>query len=226
MSLNARKIATPKTKGPQQEAIEAGSYPCRIVQIVDMGMQPQCPYQGEEKPPAHEMMITYELTDEFCKGEDGKDMEDKPRWLSEDFPLRSLESDLAKSTKRYYALDPDEIHGGDFTALIGMPCNVTVVQNKGKGKFADRVFNNIQAVSTMRPKDSQKCAELVSSTKVFLLDEPDLEVYKSFPEWIQKKLKSNLEYKGSALEGALEGSGEPSEKEEFEDLPEATGGDW
>ena len=72
MGLNAKKVAhTGGSKGPAQEPIEPGTYPVRVAQIIDLGLQPQRPYQGQEKPPAYEIMMTYEFLDEFCLDEDG-----------------------------------------------------------------------------------------------------------------------------------------------------------
>lgn len=207
MALNARNV--PKAggnKGPQQEPMEAGSYPARVVQIIDLGVQPQPDFKGEPKAPAHEIMLTYEFLDEFCLDEDGNEQEDKPRWLSETFALRNLDSDLAKSTKRYYALDPDEVHGGDFTALIDTPCTVTIVNNVGKGKNAGKIYNNIAAVAAMRPKDARNAAALKNDPKVFVIDEPDVTIFKSLPQWLQEKIQGGLEYEGSALQEALDGS--------------------
>lgn len=209
MGLNARKLPHSggnKGSGVRQDAIEAGTYPIRVAQIIDLGLQPQRPYQGQEKPPAHEMLLTYELLDEFCLDEDGNEDTDKPRWLSETLPLRSLQAEKAKSTQRYYALDPNEEFDGDFSELVGAAANAAIVQNAGKGQHAGKVFNNIQALSSMRPKDAAKAPELKNPPKVFLLDEPDVEVFNSLPDWLQDKIKSNLEYAGSVLEKALEGA--------------------
>lgn len=212
MGLNARKVAyTGGNKGPAQEAIEPGSYPVRVAQIIDLGLQPQRPYQGQEKPPAYEIMMTYEFLDEFCLDEDGKEDEDKPRWLSETFPFRSLQAENAKSTQRYYALDPNEEADGDFTQLVGVAANASIVQNAGKGKHAGKVYNNVQALSAMRAKDAAKAPELKNAPKVFVLDEPDVEVFSSLPDWLQDKIKSNLEYEGSALQKALGGASTASE---------------
>lgn len=211
MALNAKKV--PKAAGNnnriEQPNIDPGSYPARVVQIIDLGLQPQRPYKGEEKDPAYSLMMTYELLDEFCVDENGEPDETKPRWISEEFPLRNLEADLAKSTKRYKALDPDEDHGGDFTALIEAPCMVNVINNKA----ADgRVFDNIAGVTGMRPKDAARAAPLVNEPKVFNLDEPDVEVFRSLPQWIQDKIKGNLDFGGSALEEALAEAPAPKEK--------------
>lgn len=225
MALNAKKAPMAQSKGPQQEPIEAGAYPARVAQVIDLGMQEQQPYQGNPKPPAHEFMLTYELLDEFCKDEEGNELEDKPRWISETMPLNNLEVDLAKSTKRYKAIDPDCAYDGDFTQLIEDACMVTIVQNAGKGKNEGKIFNNVAGVGTMRERDKKKAPELVNPPKVFTLDEPDMEVFGSLPEWLQTKIKGNLEFEGSALEAALNG-GAPANKapagnneEEGEDAP-------
>lgn len=200
MALNAKKVKT-NVNRVEQPVLEEGTYPARLVQIIDFGIQTQKPYKGQEKPPAHKIQFTYELLDEFCVDENGDVDEDKPRWVSEEFAFRSLEADLATSTKRYNALDPDDVHDGDFTALVNTPCNVTVVLNKS----GDKVYTNVAHVSAMRPKDAAKAPELKNPIKVFVLDAPDMTVFLSLPTWMQDKIKGNLQFEGSALQKALEG---------------------
>ncbi len=60
----------------------------------------------------------------------------------------------------------------------------------------------------MRPKDAKKTPDLVNESKFFSLDEPDLEVFLSLPDFLQEKIKGNLEYNGSVLQGLLEGDKE------------------
>lgn len=218
MALNAKKVKnTGGSNRVAQEALEAGTYEARVVCVVDLGLQPQRPYQGQEKPPAHCIRLTYELSDEFMVDENGEEQEDKPRWISEDFPLRSLDSDLAKSTKRYNAIDPDDESDGDFTLLVGKACMVTINQYEGKNGTGNGVSN----VAAITKKKAAKLPELVNPTQVFVLDEPNLEVFNAFPDWLREKIQGNLEYKGSALEKALKGdTGEEApapQQEEAED---------
>lgn len=56
----------------------------------------------------------------------------------------------------------------------------------------------------MRPKEAAKAPELVNPVKVFDIDEPDMEIFWSLPEWLQNKIKENLEYGGSVLEKLVE----------------------
>lgn len=216
MSLNAKTV--PKAGGGNKQPIlDIGTYPARVVRIIDLGLQPQRPFKGKDKPPAHEVNISYELLDAFMVDEDGNEQEDKPRWIHETFPLHNLSADLAKSTKRYMALDPNMDFDGDFTKLIGIPCNVTVVHGQGKGQNAGKIYENIGGVSAMRDKDAKRAPELVNEGQVFTLDDPDMEVFNGFPQWLQDKIKSNLEFGGSKLEMALGGESESMPTEEASD---------
>ena len=207
MALNASKIKSTSSNKVEQEVIEPGVYPARIVQILDLGLQAQRPYQGKDKPPANEIMLTYELVDVFMKDKDGKELEDKPRWISETLPLYSIHQEKAKSTQRYLAADPLSVHGGDFTQLVGTPVNVTITHNQN----GDRLYVNVAGIAAMRAKDVAKCPELANPAKVFDLDNPDAEIFSSMPEWVQEKIKKNLNYKGSKLEAALGGKPAPAE---------------
>lgn len=200
MGINAANV---KGNGGQkfapQPAIEDGNYPARLVQVIDLGLQPQRPYLGDPKPPVHDVSFTFELVDCFMVDEEGNDIVDKPRWVSYTIPLRSIENEKAKSTKLAKALDPNDDTGGDFAKMLGMPLNVTI----GVAKKGDKVYTNILGTTAMRPRDAAKCPELVNPTKVFDLDNPDLEVFNALPEWLREKIKSNLNYQHSKLQNAL-----------------------
>jgi hypothetical protein len=202
MALNAKNYKAPDS-GNRPDPIEPGTYPARVVQIISLGLQEQPAYKGKEKPPKHMIYVTYELLDEFLKDEDGNDIEDKPRWISESFTMNSLQVEKAKSTERYLALDPSVELEGDWAQLAGVPCMVTISQDRGK-KDPSRIYNNVSSVQTMRPKEAAKAPDLVNPAKIFDIDEPDVEVFLSLPEWLQEKIKGSLEYDGSALERALE----------------------
>lgn len=210
MALDASKIRGNQAERVEQPNIEPGTYPGRLVQIIDLGLQAQRPYKGQDKPPANEIMLTYELVDEFMIDKEGNVVEDKPRWISETLPFYGLYADKAKSTQRYNALDPNGDAKGDFSKLIDTPVNVTVVNNPGNN---GKVYDNVATLSSMRARDSAACPPLVNAPKVFDLDNPDLEVFNSLPEWIRNKIKENLNYEGSVLQKAVEGDKAPVKKE-------------
>ena len=194
--LNANEVGG----GPmKKELLEAGVYPGRLVQVIDMGMQEQRDWQGEAKGPKYELMVTYEFSDEFMKDEEDNDLLDKPRWLSETFPFFNLGAEKAKSTLRYKALDPNGEKKGAWSELLGTACNITVIINKGKGNNVGKFYENIAGIAPMRAKDAEKCPPLVNPVRVFDLDRPDLDVFDALPEWIRDKIKANLEFNGSPL---------------------------
>lgn len=217
MSLNAKTVPIGGGNNKKQPILDLGTYPARLVRIIDLGLQNQRPYKGQEKPPAHEIMLTYELLDAFMVDEEGNELEDKPRWISETFPLYNLTADLAKSTKRYLALDPNMDFDGDFTKLIGVPCNVTIVHGQGKGKNLGKVYENIGSVTGMREKDAKRAPQLIGEGSFFTLDEPDMEVFGKFPKWLQDKIKTNLEFPGSRLEAMLGGKAPANDNDEEDD---------
>lgn len=205
MGLNANK--SNNANRVEQPQIEPDVYPSYLVQLIDLGLQAQKPYKGQDKAPAQEIMLTYELSDSFMVDADGNEMEDKPRWVSETLPFYGLFADKAKSTKRYLAFDPNQDFGGDFSKAVGMPCNVTTVNNESNGK----TYTNIGNVASISAKKAAQMNELKNPTKVFDLDDPDMVVFEALPEWIREKIKSNLNFQGSPLQAALDG-GKPAAK--------------
>lgn len=209
MSLNAKK-AKGGNASAQQEVIPVGNYPARLVQIIDLGLQAQRPYMGKDKEPIEMIRTTYELVTEFCKDDKGNDDEERPRWIGEEFPFFNLGAERAKSTQRYYGLDPQGVHDGDWSALAGAACTMTVVHNPSKDK--SKVYANIGSVAP--PMKGFNVPELKNPAVVWSLDDPNIEEFSKFPEFIQEKIKANLNFKGSILEARLNGQDVPAAKDE------------
>lgn len=205
MGLNAKNV--PGKQGNfTYVPLEPGTYPARLVQVIDLGLQAQRPFQGQEKAPAQEITFTYELADEFMKDEDGEELKDKPRWISETMAFHPLTADLAKSTKRYKVFDPTGAADGDLEKLLGVPVMVTVINNPSK-KDPKVIYDNIASVAGMREKDAAKLPDLVNKPRIFNLDEPDMGIFLGLPKFVQEKIKANLNYKGSKLEALLGNAG-------------------
>ena len=110
MALHAGKVKQAGGNGKKfapQEEVEVGNYPSRLAQVIDLGRHYRDKWvdgQGyvvdTDKPAVGHIMLTYELTTEYMKDEQGNDIEDKPRWLSETLPLYSLDNDKANSNPR------------------------------------------------------------------------------------------------------------------------------
>ncbi len=197
MALNANKI---QGKASQYDNMEPGNYPGRLVMVVDMGLQPGRVYKDQPKAPVREIAHTYEFSDEFMKDEDGQPILDKPRFLTEQMPFHNINQEKAKSTARYKVHDPANKFEGDWTKLLGNPVFITVVNSPSKD---GKVYDNIGGISAMRSKDAEKLPALQNEPVAFDLDNPDLDAWKRLPEFIQKKIRGNLEYANSPLEKLL-----------------------
>src|SRR6478735_3744667 len=109
MGLKASVTSPKKPQGKRVEQVELAedNFPCRVAQVIDLGRHKRETYDtvnrkyvvDDSKAPANMVMLTYEFTTEFMKDEDGNDLEDKPRWLSETLPIFALDIELATSTK-------------------------------------------------------------------------------------------------------------------------------
>ena len=209
MARNAKQIpaagGNSKMEAPQ---LDPGAYPARVVQVIFLGTQEQRPYNGQQKPPVDEVRITYELSTEFMTDEDGNIIEDKPRWFSETIPFYSLAADLAKSTKRYKAIDPKDECDGDFSKLLGKACQVFLAVNAGKGKHVGKTFTNIGDVTAAINVPGYDQPQLKNDP--FYFDPQDeecsVEDFNSLPEWLQETIQKALDYTGSPLARKLGGS--------------------
>lgn len=189
MALKARKAASGTIDNPNP-----GTYMARVVGITDLGLQPGYEYQGKEVEAAYQLSITYELVSSFMQ--DGR-----PHWVSEDVKnsdyFDSKKGQASKLMKRVYALDPDGSltrDGKELDNLINRPCMVEVkLSNTGYPKV-----NNVTGAPNGIP-----VAELVNDPFIFNTDEPNVEMFRRFPEFVQKKIVGNLEFPGSKLEIAL-----------------------
>lgn len=199
MPLNAGNIPAPQraNRVPQEE-IGIGNYMSRLVQIIDTGIQYKDVWdpatnsykKDTSSPPVQHIYTTYELLTEYMKDENGVELEDKPRWISEEWPLYSLEQDLATTTKRYNGIDPQHVHGGDWTQLGAAPCQVAVVHKKsGKAKIGG-VAAAIKGIPY---------PELKNEPKVYTIDMGENEIFGSLPPFLQERIKSALNWGGQAV---------------------------
>lgn len=196
----------------KQEAMEAGSYPARVVRVVDWGVQPPHPQDKYGKGPVHKISVTYEFPEEFIKDEEGNDIEEKPRWLAEQFPLRPLTSDLATSTARSKAIDVDGKFNGDWSQYLNLPCEPVIEINKSG-------YNKISSVNPLRKAKAQKLDELQNEPMFFDLANPNKEDFEKLPKWEQAQICKNVNFKGSKLYDLLGGVAVEWEKGQKQDAP-------
>lgn len=197
-------IKAPKQSGQSnidRKLLDKGQHPVRLVQVIDLGLQKQRPFQGQEKKPAFEVYLTFE----FPHSRIDVQGESRPMWKSKRFKLSSHE----KSTcvKWYERLDPDNNFEGDWAKLVNTSCAAFVSHDAGSGKNEGKIFDNISDV--MPVMQGMEVPPLENPSSVFDLSAPDMEVWEKLPDWLQNIIKENLQYDGSRLQHAVEGTDRP-----------------
>ncbi len=175
-----------------------GTHIGRLVGITDLDHQPGFMWQGEQIESMYKVTFTYELPNSLTK--DGK-----PHWVSEDFKVSDHER--SKMFARVKAMDPNGTisdNGDNLFALIGTPCMVEVSHN-------DKGYAKVGTVSGAPA--GFPIPELANEPLIFSFEEPDVEVFKRLPEFVQKKLKSGINYEGSALHKVVIDMGDTNGKE-------------
>jgi hypothetical protein len=166
---------------------EAGMQLGIITQVVGLGLQPQRPFQGQEKPPARMVRITYELpndTHDF-----GGEL--KPLVLAEEMPFSGNEK--SKLYRRVTGIDPALAQSkGDLAWFVGKPVMVNIVHKAGAGKNTGRVFANIQTVT---PVPRGYPVPQASFNPAFIYDpyNHDEELFQKLPDFLKTTILSRLD---------------------------------
>lgn len=223
MALNITKNKT-KGSGKKAELVAPKGYPARVVGIVDLGLHTKIDYKTQKVVGQQYMIrVTYELVNEFMKDDDGNDIKDKPRWMSENLPIATaLGYDDAASqpwygncaiVKRVRAITGNlkEELGDIGEQILGEACNVLVVHEEKKGKTYANIGDVQQDPFAML---GQEAPALVNEAFSLDLSEPDLELFEKQPAFIKDKIFANLEFEGSPLAKMLDADDEEEEEDE------------
>ncbi|MDJ0503787.1 MAG: hypothetical protein PX635_00865 [Nostocales cyanobacterium LE14-WE12] len=168
--------------------IEPGTYLARAYQMIHIGTI-QEEFNGEKKI-HNKIRITWELPTELKQFKEGEP--ERPLVISKEFTLSMHE----KATLRAYLkswrgkdFTEDEAKSFDVTKLLGVACMISVTNKESKGKL----YAEISGVSpvmkgiTVPPQ--------VNKTMEFNYDNFDMEVFKTFPDFLRTKMESSLEFK-------------------------------
>lgn len=197
------KIGESKHKGGKSfSVLEEGTYPAILVQVIDLGVQPQEDWKTKKpKPPAHKVLFTFELPTETVE----IDGEDKPRWMSKDYTYSFNEK--AALSKVVQVLMKDKPKAKALDDLLGAACMLNVGHTaSGNAKIAGIV-----------PKiKGMTLPESTNNLIAFDLDNPDLNTFNNLHEWIQNKITSSINFNQTKLAKVL-GDKNDDEDMEYED---------
>lgn len=171
-------------KGVQRERIGEGAYPSRVVQVIRLGTQ-EDEWKGVTKH-VPKVLVAFEIPEKTIE----IDGEEKPRWLS----IQMTESNGEKAKFRKLCTAAALHKTIDYEHdLLGAPVTITVgTTSGGKDKITD-----IASV----PKSFVKAVpELANDPVFFDIDEPDMDVFNTFPDFIKEMIVAAPEWNGGDVD--------------------------
>jgi hypothetical protein len=174
-----------------------GARPARLMSIVDVGIQIQNPYQGKVKKPCQQVILGFDLVDDF--DDDGNCV----RLTTGYFPL-NVTTDwktktLHEKSKLYAivkALDPTgSKFNDDFSNLINEPCiiNVKLVTRD------DKTYANFDGAGPVPDIAGFEVGEASGDPYIFDMDNPTLESWTALQERLKIKVREAVNYPDSAV---------------------------
>jgi len=192
MKLKTQAKSNKKFQAPE---VKAGSYFGRVVQIIDLGVQKQTDWQtGAEKDPQRKLMISVEVPKLTYEDKDHNKI---PRWFYKEITFSSNEkSSMYSIFSDILGYDQNDWNNNDIDLFdaLSLPVMVQIGHtNTGNPKVLN-IVSAPEGVEVPEPK---------FGSSGFDYDFPNFGVFKSLQPWMQEKLKSALNYKGSKLEALI-----------------------
>jgi hypothetical protein len=167
------------------KSVPSGSHIAICNIVVDLGLQP-----GTQMFPApkHQVFIRFEVPQERVEwtDKDGKKQEG-PIVIGQTFTASMHEkANLRKQLEgwRGRKFTDEEAENFDVSSILGKACMLSVVENV-KG---DKVYSNIASIGAL-PKGFPAP---VAENKLLYYAEDNKESYAALPEWIRKKIDSQI----------------------------------
>ena len=172
--------------------VPTGMHLARCYRIVDLGTQ-KTEYMGQVRY-LPKVMLQFEIHSENDKGEPLQTTEGKPLILSKTYTASNSErSNLIKDlqTWRGKEFSESERKQASIIAVIGQWGMINVVETENNG----RTYTNISSINPV-PAAIKKngLPQAVNPEVIFNLDDFNEEIFNSFSEGIQNKIKQSTEW--------------------------------
>jgi len=187
--------------GGQFEKAPSGSHLARCYAVVDLGTQPQPDFQGEHRPPARMVRLSFELPNSKMAGTYRE--EDKGRPFA--VHIHAKMSLHPKANLRKYMegwrgkkFDDESVKAFDPRKLVGLPCRLALVEN---GDYV-----NVDSISPLNKDEVKKLPKVINEPVFFSLEPDEFSAvdFEKLSERTQEKIARSPEYV-AATSGAAPG---------------------
>ena len=173
--------------------VPSGTHLARCYRIIDLGTQ-KSEYQGEVKYQP-KIMIQFEVHGEDAEGQPITTNKGEPMSISKNYTLSLHEkAGLRKDLQSWRGKEftDQELKGFELKNLLGAWCMINVVRRAGRD---GKDYTNIEGIMPVpAPIKKMGLPDGVNDTKIFSLREPDMELFKTFSDNMQFKIRSTPEW--------------------------------
>lgn len=175
-----------------------GNHIGRCYQMIDLGTQTSKGGQFAGNV-ARKIYVTWEVLGDDADGQpmtvdiNGKKM---PLTISKEYTLSMHEkSTLRKELAawRGKAFTDEEAKVFDITKLVGAYCMVNVTHKESNGKE----YANVAGLSPLPAALKNSKPAGVHAPVIFEIENPDMNIFESLPEWIQNKIREAPEWENA-----------------------------
>ena len=182
--------------------VPPGMHLARCYRIVDLGTQ-KSEYQGQIKY-LQKVMIQFEVHGEDDKGKALVTNKGEPMSISKNYTLSLAEkATLRKDLQAWRGRDftPEELRGFELKNILGAWAMISVAKSIGNN---GKEYTNIMSVNPV-PASIKKSGlpEAHNKAAIFAIENPDMELFETFSNGLQDKIRSSPEWQ--AREGKKSG---------------------
>lgn len=209
-------IASDKGGNGNFKTVPSGVFIGRCYELIDLGTQTNETgmYAGKTD---HKIKIGFELFGDDEEGNpltievDGKEM---PLTITKDYTVSLHEkANLRKELAAWRGKDftEEEAKAFDVSKLVGAYAMVNVTH---KTNTAGKTRANISGLSPLPSALKNAKPAAVNANRIFNLDEPDMEMFDTFYEYLQEQIKKSPEWKAARN---VNMDSEPKKADPFDD---------
>jgi len=192
-----------KGEGSSFIPVPTGMHLARCYRIVDLGTQ-ESTYMGNVKQ-LHKMMMQFEVHGEDAQGNLTVTSKGEPMTVSKNYTVTlSDKSNLRKDLQTWRGKDftAEELRGFEVKNVLGQWAMISVVETENNGQTYTNIANINPVPATIKKNG---LPEGKNPLKVFQIDEPDMELFDTFSENLQNKIKKSPEWE--RLHGSVQDQG-------------------
>ena len=199
-------------KEPKGEFIlpPVGNHLARCYRVIDLGTQ-KTTFKGEDKA-QKKIMVVWELHGDDPEGNpmvtpDGRPLVVSKRFTPSLSPKATLRAFLVAWRGKQF--DDDELQGFKMQNILDKWCMVNVTHDAGTD---GKTFCNVSSISPV-PAVIKKAGlpEGSNPTVWFDIDEPDMETFNAFPDYLKKIIAKSPEWQKREM------GGQPGLSDKFDD---------